>query len=48
MDFAKILKEFPVIETQKIRLRKLRLEDAPALLKYYSNENVYRNLDWNG
>ncbi|MFE6169505.1 GNAT family N-acetyltransferase [Viridibacillus arvi] len=48
MGFAKKLKEFPVIETQTIRLRKLRLEDAPALLKYYSNENVYRNLDWNG
>lgn len=48
MDFAKILKEFPVIETKKIRLRKLKLEDAPELVKYYSNENVYRYLDWNG
>lgn len=48
MDFTKILKEFPVIETQKLRLRQLRLEDAPVLVKYYSNEKVYRYLDWNG
>ncbi len=48
MDFTKIFIEFPVRETEKIRLRRLRLEDAPALQKYYSNENVYRNLDWNG
>jgi [ribosomal protein S5]-alanine N-acetyltransferase len=48
MDFAKKLKEFPVIETSKIRLRKLRLEDAQELVNYYSNENVYRHLDWNG
>ncbi|MGE7908398.1 GNAT family N-acetyltransferase [Lysinibacillus xylanilyticus] len=48
MDFAKVLKEFPVLKTDKILLRKLRLEDAPALKEYYSNENVYRYLDWNG
>jgi [ribosomal protein S5]-alanine N-acetyltransferase len=48
LDFAKVLKEFPVLKTDKILLRKLRLEDAPALKRYYSNENVYRYLDWNG
>ena len=48
MDLKKMLKEFPVIESEKIRLRKLKLEDANELLKYYSNENVYRYLDWNG
>ncbi|WP_055668681.1 GNAT family N-acetyltransferase [Desnuesiella massiliensis] len=48
MNFTKVLKEFPVIETEKIRLRKLREEDAPELLKYYSNEQVFRYLDWNG
>lgn len=48
MNFTKVLKEFPVIETKKIRLRKLREEDAPELLKYYSNEQVFRYLDWNG
>ncbi|MGV8981489.1 GNAT family N-acetyltransferase [Clostridium sp.] len=48
MDFTKALKEFPVIETQKIRLRKLSFEDAPELVKYYSNKTVYRYLDWNG
>ncbi|QVK17027.1 GNAT family N-acetyltransferase [Mycoplasmatota bacterium] len=48
MDYRKILKEFPEIETEKIRLRKLRLDDGPELFKYYSNEKVYRYLDWNG
>jgi [ribosomal protein S5]-alanine N-acetyltransferase len=48
MKFAKFLREFPVIETKNVRLRKLRLEDAPELVDYYSNENVYRYLDWNG
>lgn len=48
MNFTKILKEFPVIETENIRLRKLRQEDAEELLNYYSNEKVYRYLDWNG
>lgn len=43
-----MLKEFPEIEGKKIRLRKLKLEDANELFKYYSNENVYRYLDWNG
>lgn len=48
MDFAKVFTEFPVIETDQIRLRKLREEDAPALYRYYSNHNVHRHLDWNG
>jgi len=48
MDFKKRFKEFPVIEAQKIRLRKLVMEDASELLKYYSDENVYQYLDWNG
>ncbi|WP_032121221.1 GNAT family N-acetyltransferase [Clostridium amazonitimonense] len=48
MDFKKVLKEFPVIESEKIRLRQLRLEDAPELVKYYSNKNVHAYLDWNG
>lgn len=48
MDFRKILKEFPVIEGEKIRLRKIKLEDGNELFKYYSNENVHRYLDWNG
>lgn len=48
MDFKNKLKEFPVIEGKKIRLRKLKLEDGPELLRYYSNEMVYRYLDWNG
>jgi len=48
MNFIKILNEFPKIETEKIILRKLKMEDAPELVKYYSNIKVYRYLDWNG
>lgn len=48
MDFIKIFKEFPVIEGNRIRLRQLREGDAGELLQYYSNENVYCHLDWNG
>ncbi|GGE63534.1 GNAT family N-acetyltransferase [Priestia taiwanensis] len=48
MNFAKFFNEFPVIETKSVRLRKLRLEDAQQLVDYYSNENVYRYLDWYG
>ncbi|TVX93778.1 GNAT family N-acetyltransferase [Paenibacillus agilis] len=48
MDFTTIFTSFPVIEGQKLRLRELRAADAPALLDYYSNENVYRYLDWHG
>lgn len=48
MNFAEILDEFPIIEAKRIRLRKLREEDALELLKYYSNEKVYQYLDWNG
>ncbi|MEG0470881.1 MAG: GNAT family protein [Solibacillus sp.] len=48
MNFSEKIKEFPRVETNQIRLRKLKADDAPALLKYYSNKNVYRYLDWNG
>ncbi|SHJ10193.1 ribosomal-protein-alanine N-acetyltransferase [Clostridium cavendishii DSM 21758] len=48
MKLTKIFKEFPVIETERIRLRKIRLDDAEGLLEYYSNEKVYRYTDWYG
>lgn len=48
MEFTKIFEKFPIVETQKIRLRQLTEEDACDLLEYYSNENVYQHLDWNG
>lgn len=48
MNTSKLLSTFPTIQTKSIILRKLNLEDAPMLLNYYSNENVYRNLDWYG
>ncbi|WP_196426685.1 GNAT family N-acetyltransferase [Lysinibacillus cavernae] len=49
MNFTKLLgATFPTIQTEQIQLRKLKQEDAPALYNYYTNENVYRYLDWNG
>ncbi|QFF99262.1 N-acetyltransferase [Psychrobacillus glaciei] len=48
MNFSKLLETFPTVQTKCIILRKLELEDAPILLNYYSNEKVYRHLDWNG
>lgn len=49
MNFTELLgSSFPTVQTEQIILRKLKLEDAPALFNYYSNENVYRYLDWNG
>ncbi|KPN94638.1 GNAT family N-acetyltransferase [Lysinibacillus sp. ZYM-1] len=49
MNFTQLFgTSFPTIQTERIRLRKLKPEDAPTLYNYYSNENVYRYLDWNG
>jgi len=48
MNFNKIFEEFPNIETNKIRLRKLCDEDATDLYHYYSNKNVHQFLDWYG
>ncbi len=49
MKFTKLLgTSFPTIQTEHMRLRQLKHEDAPALYNYYSNENVYCYLDWNG
>lgn len=48
MNFTELLgMSFPTIQTEQIRLRKLKRDDAPSLYNYYSNENVYRYLDWN-
>ncbi len=49
MKFTKLLgTSFPTIQTEHMRLRQLKHEDAPALYNDYSNENVYCYLDWNG
>lgn len=48
MEFTKLLNEFPIVETTKIRLRQLKEDDALDLMEYYSNEKVYKYLDWNG
>lgn len=42
------LDEFPVLETDRLILRKIKEEDAKDLYVYYSNSNVTRFLNWNG
>ncbi len=36
---------FPVLETERLHLRRLRAEDAPYLLELYSNEEVTRFIE---
>jgi len=49
MNFTELLgMSFQTIQTEQIRLRKLKRDDAPSLYNYYSNENIYSYLDWNG
>jgi ribosomal-protein-alanine N-acetyltransferase len=48
MNLVKILTEIPTIESKAVVLRKIRVDDAPALYQYYNNKNVYQYLDWNG
>lgn len=48
MSLNEVFKEFPVIETERVILRELKEEDAEELYNYYSDEKVYKYLDWNG
>lgn len=48
MEFTKRFNEFPLIETDRIRLRELEKDDATELFNYYQNNNVHQYLDWNG
>jgi len=48
MDFASKFNEFPLIETKRIRLRKIVSDDALELFDYYKNKNVHQYLDWYG
>lgn len=45
---SNILDTFPVLETEKLILRKLKHTDANDLYTYYSNPHVTRYLNWNG
>lgn len=48
MEFSDKIQEFPNIETDRLLLRQLSVEDATDLFTYYSNPELYRHLDWNG
>lgn len=45
---SNFLDEFPVLNTDRLILRKIEEEDAKDLYGYYSNPNVTRYLNWNG
>lgn len=42
-----MLQGFPVLETERLILRDMRLEDAEALFAYASDPEVTRHLTWN-
>lgn len=48
MNFEKIFNDFPIVESENLILREIRVDDAADLFNYYSNEAVYRYLDWYG
>lgn len=43
-----IFRSFPVLETERLRLRQMTLRDAGALYAYYSDPQVTAYLDWPG
>jgi len=45
MSYNKRLETFPVLETQRLVLRELQLEDAEMLFRIYSDEEVMRYYD---
>jgi ribosomal-protein-alanine N-acetyltransferase len=40
--------EFPSFSLTRCNLRKIDIDDAESLYKYYNNIKVYQYLDWNG
>jgi ribosomal-protein-alanine N-acetyltransferase len=48
MGFPDIFNFFPVLETERVTLRKITLADAEDFFGYYSNPQVTKYLDWRG
>lgn len=48
MDVKGTLKKIPKLEGERANLRGMKESDAEDLFEYYSNEKVYRYLDWYG
>ncbi|MBD1378720.1 GNAT family N-acetyltransferase [Metabacillus arenae] len=46
MEIQQIFKELPILETDRLLLRKLRREDAEDIFQYASKEEVARNVTW--
>lgn len=48
MSFNNLFKEFPTIKTERLNLRRLRLEDSSDLVDYFANKKVCKYLNWDG
>lgn len=48
MDSPDIFATFPVLETNRLTLRKITLSDAQDFFHYYSDRQVTKHLDWFG
>jgi [ribosomal protein S5]-alanine N-acetyltransferase len=47
MDIEKIYGDLPILETERLILRKVTLDDAVDMFSYGSNEEVSKYLTWN-
>ncbi|MEW9500756.1 GNAT family N-acetyltransferase [Jeotgalibacillus marinus] len=47
MDIEKIYGDLPVLETERLILRKITFEDVEAMYSYGSNEDVSKYVTWN-
>jgi len=47
MEIEKIFGDFPILETERLKLRKITLEDVEELYSYGSDEEVSRYVTWN-
>ena len=47
MEAGKVFDPFPELETERLILRKIRMEDAPDMYAYGSNPEVTKYVTWN-
>ncbi|WP_025028016.1 GNAT family N-acetyltransferase [Caldalkalibacillus mannanilyticus] len=47
MEIEEIYADLPIIETERLLLRKIKMEDAEDLYSYCSNEEVSKHVSWN-
>jgi [ribosomal protein S5]-alanine N-acetyltransferase len=47
LEIGKIFSSFPILETERLKLRKITLEDVEDMYSYCSNEEVPKYASWN-